>query len=67
MMNQALDTTAALQERLADNEIARIVTALGNAKFKVGTAPSLTSDQSFRPRSLMEIAASAQSESMRHR
>ena len=60
-MNQALDTTAtAVQERLADNEIARVVTALGNAEFKAGTAPSLTSDQSFRPRSLLEIAALAQ-------
>jgi len=59
-MNQALDTTAAVQERLADNEIARILTALSAAEFKAGTTPSLTPDKSFRPRSLLEIAASAQ-------
>jgi len=59
-MNQALDTAAVVQERLADNEIARILTALRAAEFKAGAAPSLTSDKNFRPRSLLEIAASAQ-------
>lgn len=59
-MNQALDTTAAVQERLADNEIARILTALSVAEFKAGTTRNLKLDKSFRPRSLLEIAASAQ-------
>jgi flagellar biosynthesis/type III secretory pathway protein FliH len=60
MMNQALDTAAVAQERLADNEITRILTALRAAEFKAGAAPSLTTDKSFRPRSLLEIAASVQ-------
>jgi flagellar biosynthesis/type III secretory pathway protein FliH len=60
MMNRVLDTAAVLQERLADNEIARILTALSAAEFKAGAAPSLKLDKSFRPRSLLEIAASAQ-------
>ena len=50
------DSTA----QLADAEIARILTALNTAEFKRSERANARPDQKFKPRSLMEIAETAQ-------
>ena len=42
--------------QLADAEISRILTALNTAEFKRSDRANARPDQSFKPRSLMEIA-----------
>ena len=45
--------------QLADAEISRILSALHAAEFKKSETQNARVDQSFRPRSLMEIAEAA--------
>jgi flagellar biosynthesis/type III secretory pathway protein FliH len=45
---------------LAENEVARLLSVLKNAEFKRSETRNITTDYSFKPRSLMEIAVEAQ-------
>ena len=45
--------------QLADAEISRILTALQKAEFKRSESGNARPDQTFKPRSLMEIAETA--------
>ena len=45
---------------LADSEVARLLAVLQNAEFKRSETRNFTKDNSFKPRSLMEIAIEAQ-------
>ena len=45
---------------LAENEVARLLSVLQNAEFKRSETRNITKDDSFKPRSLMEIAVEAQ-------
>jgi flagellar assembly protein FliH len=46
--------------QLAESEVARLLTVLQNAEFKRSETRNIIKDQSFKPRSLMEIAIEAQ-------
>ena len=46
--------------QLADAEISRILTALNTAEFKRSERANARPDKNFKPRSLMEIAETAQ-------
>ena len=45
---------------LAESEVARLLAVLQNAEFKRSETRNITKDNSFKPRSLMEIAIEAQ-------
>jgi len=45
---------------LAESEVARLLSVLQNAEFKRSETHNIPKDQSFKPRSLMEIAVEAQ-------
>ena len=51
------DDTDSVQ--LADSEISRILSALHHAEFKKSETQNARVDQTFKPRSLMEIAEEA--------
>jgi hypothetical protein len=45
---------------LADSEVARLLSVLQNAEFKRSDTRNVKKDDSFKPRTLMEIASEAQ-------
>jgi len=59
MVNLAQKDDRADSGQLADAEISRILAALQNAEFKKSDSRNARPDQTFKPRSLMEIAAAA--------
>ena len=60
MVNLAEKHDEGSSAQLADAEISRILTALQKAEFKRSESGNARPDQTFKPRSLMEIAETAQ-------
>ena len=62
-MNNTIQNDDVLRDdRLEDSEIANVLSSLKLSEFKKTNEPNLEPDQSFKPRSLMEIAQSAHKE-----
>jgi hypothetical protein len=59
MVNLAEKIDDADSVQLADSEISRILSALNHAEFKKSETQNARVDQTFKPRTLMEIAEDA--------
>ena len=59
MNNPAKQDDMPTSDHLADREISRVLSALKKAGFKKSETGNAAPDQTFKPRSLMEIAAAA--------
>ena len=65
MNNPAKQDDMPTSDHLADREISRVLSALKKAGFKKSETGNAAPDQTFKPRSLMEIAAAARETTQR--
>ena len=59
MIDSAIKDSDEIGGQLADGEVARLLSVLQNAEFTKSKTHSLKKDMSFKPRTLIEIAAAA--------
>ena len=60
MIRAVIDNAEEHSGHLAEGEVARLISVLQKAEFKRSEARNFTKDQTFKPRSLMEIAVESQ-------
>jgi flagellar biosynthesis/type III secretory pathway protein FliH len=60
MIRAVIDNAEEHSGHLAEGEVARLISVLQKAEFKRSETGNFTKDQTFKPRSLMEIAIEAQ-------
>ncbi len=60
MIRAVIDNAEEHSGHLAEGEVARLISVLQKAEFKRSEARNFKKDQTFKPRSLMEIAVESQ-------